>query len=182
MRKQGIPVSEDQAASGDVDAWLKFLMKDDDDDADAVAVLAGVIRILMEDDDDDEVAVINEEDDDDDDDDQDPSAVPADYVDVAPEPEPAADDDNEPKPDAELLRALFRSQEREHFDLWPEPEPVVEPELDAEQVLELLQRVGIDDKVIAEVRVKLAPEPPKTMTDREACATAREARAALSGR
>ena len=64
----------------------------------------------------------------------------------------------------------------------PEPEPDYSreyvPDPEPEQVLKLLQGLGLEQKVLIEIEEKLRPEPPvKTMTPREARAAAREARA-----
>ena len=59
----------------------------------------------------------------------------------------------------------------------PEAEPEFGPDPEPALVLNLLQRLGLEEKVISEVRDKLLPQSDKDVTAREASAAAREARA-----
>jgi hypothetical protein len=65
----------------------------------------------------------------------------------------------------------------------PEAEPELGPDPEPALVLDLLQRLGLEEKVIAQVRAKLVPQPDQDATAHEArqtpisSAAAREARA-----
>lgn len=75
---------------------------------------------------------------------------------------------------AAAVVAVLLEDEEDVEELKPEPEPKYVPDPEPEQVLKLLQGLGLDHKFLSEVQQKLVPEPSVKNNDasRDACCCA----------